>query len=495
MPGLNASLYLGLTGLQAQQAALNVVGHNIANVNTPGYTRQRADLSASQSQVEGQIYFGTGVTLSSVQGIRDRFLDLQIYRETAKQTGADERYAAVSAVSSSLGDTGSTGIAAQVQAFFQGFQDLSTNPDNAALRTSLLGKAQAMITGLQTKYRLLDDQRGNADQSIGSLVGEVNALTGQIAQLNQRIATEITPGANNDARDQRKSLTDRLAALVGVNVVESPKGEYQITLDSGSAVLVTGTNAFDLVAKRSGTDGYLQLTSNMAGTVVDVTSAIKEGTLGAKLDLRDNILVGFQAQLDQLAAGIASGVNSVHKTVVGALTSNYFFQSAAEANGSNGLPISIAATPALQSGPGWSTLYKGMVNRLSVSSDILADPSLITAGAGATVGDNTRALAIAQLGTAAGTVEMGGTATASFTSAVAALVTDLGTQTQTYKAQSSAQQNLVSALQSQRDSISGVNLDEEASNMMTLQRGYQASARFISVINQLTDQLVNQFGK
>ena len=497
MPGLNASLYLGLSGLQAQQAALNVVGHNIANVNTPGYTRQRADLSAGQSQVEGQIYFGTGVTLSSVQGIRDRFLDLQIYRETAKQTGADERYAAVNAISSSLGDTGSTGIAAQVQAFFQGFQDLSTNPENAAFRTSLLGKAQAMITGLQTKYRLLDDQRANADQSIGALVGEVNTLTGQIAQLNQRISTEVTPGADNDARDQRKTLTDKLAGLVGINVVESPKGEYQITLDSGNAVLVTGTSAFDLTAKRSGNDGYLQVSSNMAGTVVDVNSAIKEGALGAKLDLRDNILVGFQAQLDQLAAGVAIAVNSVHQTknIATGDISNYFFQSSTEANGSNGLPISIAATPALQSGPGWSNYYKGMVNLLSVNSDILANPSLITAGAGLAVGDNTKALAIAQLGSAAGTVEMGSAGTGSFTGAVAALITDLGTQTQNYKAQSTAQQNLLSALQSQRDSISGVNLDEEASNMMTLQRGYQASARFISVINQLTDQLVNQFGK
>ena len=495
MPGLNASLYLGLSGLQAQQAALNVVGHNIANVNTPGYTRQRADLSAGQSQIEGQIYFGTGVTLSSVQGIRDRFLDLQIYRETAKQTGADERYASVNAIASSLGDTGSTGIAAQVQAFFQGFQDLSTNPEDAALRTSLLGKTQAMITGLQTRYRLLDDQRASADQAIGALVGEVNALTGQIAQLNQRIGTEVTSGANNDARDQRKSLTDKLAGLVGINVVESSKGEYQITLDSGNAVLVTGTSAFDLTAKRSGNDGYLQVSSNMAGTVVDVNSAIKEGALGAKLDLRDNILVGFQAQLDQLAAGVAKAVNSVHQTVVGGLTTNYFFQSSTEANGSNGLPVSITASPALQSGPGWSTLFKGMVNLLSVNSDILANPSLITAGTGLAVGDNTKALAIAQLGSAAGTVEMGGTGIASFTGAVAALVTDLGTQTQTYKAQSTAQQNLVSALQSQRDSISGVNLDEEASNMMTLQRGYQASARFISVINQLTDQLVNQFGK
>ena len=500
MPGLNASLYLGLSGLQAQQAALNVVGHNIANVNTPGYTRQRADLSAGQSQVEGQIYFGTGVTLSSVQGIRDRFLDLQIYRETAKQTGADERYAAVNASASSLGDTGSTGIAAQIQAFFQGFQDLSTKPEDAALRTSLLGKAQAMVTGLQTKYQLLEDQRGNADQSIGALVGEVNSLTDQIAQLNQRIATEVMPGADNDARDQRKTLTDKLAGLVGINVVESSRGEYQITLDSGSAVLVTGTSAFDLVAKRSRDDRYLQLTADMGGTVVDVTSAIKEGTLGARLDLRDNILVGFQAQLDQLAAGLSHQVNLAHQAgfvADGTLSDQGFFLNASTANDStSGLPISISLSSAtIQAGPGWTTKYKGMVNLLAVNAALVRNPSLIASGsAGGGSGDNSNALRMAALQLDSGAVDTG-SATTGFTSAVAALITDLGTQSQTYKAQSTAQQNLVSALQSQRDSISGVSLDEEASNMMTLQRGYQASARFISVINQLTDQLVNQFGK
>ncbi len=502
MPGLNASLYLGLSGLQAQQAALNVVGHNIANVNTPGYTRQRAALSASQSQVEGQIYFGTGVTLSSVQGIRDRFLDLQIYRETAKQTGADERYAAVNAVASSLGDTGSTGIAAQIQAFFQGFQDLSTQPESAALRTSLLGKAQAMITGLQTKYQLLEDQRGNADQSIGALVGEVNTLTGQIAQLNQRISTETTSGADNDARDQRKTLTDKLAGLVGINVSESSKGEYQITLDSGSAVLVTGTSSFDMVAERSGAGGYLQLAADMGGTLVDATSAIKEGTLGAKLDLRDNILVGFQAQLDQLAAGLSSNVNLAHQTGLaadGTLSGQGFFLNADPSNAndsSNGLPVTISFSSAtLQFGPGWTSRYKGMVNLLAVNAALVKNPSLIAAAsAGGAAGDNSNALRMAAFQDDPAAVNMGGTPTG-FNSAVAALITDLGTQSQNYKAQSTAQQNLVSALQSQRDSISGVNLDEEASNMMTLQRGYQASARFISVINQLTDQLVNQFGR
>ncbi len=496
MPGLNASLYLGLSGLQAQQSALNVVGHNIANVNTPGYTRQRAILSSGLSTVEGDITYGQGTTVTSVQGIRDRFLNLQISRETAKQSGAETRYAGVNAVATTLGDTGATGISAQIQAFFQSFQDLATQPESAALRANVVGKAQAMISGLQTNYRALDDQRSNSDQAVAAMVGEVNTLTSQIAVLNQRISREVTPGSDNDSRDQRQALTDKLANLVGINVVEGPEGEYQITLDSGAATLVSGSASYDLVTMRPRdvADNYLQVSSSMAGTTVDVTSGIKEGQLGATLDLRDNILVGFQAQLDQLAAGVARAVNKVHQTV-NAVTgdrTNYFFQSA-EANGSEGLPLSIGATPALKKGAGWTTLYKGMVNLLSVNSAIVGSPSLITAGAGA-AGDNSKALALGQLGTAAGTVDVG-SATASFTGAVSALVTDLGTQTQNYQTQSTTQQNLVSALQSQRDSLSGVNLDEEASTMMTLQRGYQASARFISVINQLTDQLVNQFGR
>ncbi len=469
MPGLNASLYLGLSGLQAQQSALNVVGHNIANVNTPGYSRQRADLSSNQAVAEGQVYFGTGVSLNSVQGIRDRFLDLQIYQETARQTGATDRFSGVNSLSSSLGDTGSTGIAAQIQGFFQGFQELAARPEDTALRTNLLGKAQTMISGLQTRYRLLDAQRNSADQSVGSLVGEVNILTDQIARLNQRISTEASPGADNDARDQRKALTEKLSGLVGINVFEDAKGGYQISLDSGAVALVGGSTAYTLLRSQA------------------TTANVKEGQLGAKIDLRDNILVGFQNQLDQLAAGIASQVNLLHKNGVD-LKGNPgldFFGSAA--NGANGLPSSAAGTP---------PLYQGMVMALSVNPLIAGNPILIAAaGPGGAPGDNTNAGLLAKLQFDGGTNAAGVVLGSSFSTRVGSLVSDLGTQIQKFDAQSTTQQNLVSALQTQRDQISGVNLDEEASNMMTLQRGYQASARFINVINQLTDQLVNQFGR
>lgn len=491
MPGLNTSLYLGLTGLQAQQAALNVVGHNIANVNTPGYTRQRADFSSNQSLVQGQIHFGTGVSLTSVQGIRDRFLDLQIYRETAKQTGANERFQTIDAVSTSLADTGSTGIAAQIQAFFQGFQSLASQPESPALRTNLLSQAQGMVSSLKSRYQMLDDQRNTADRAVASLVGEVNTLTDQIAQLNQRVIAEAGQGTDNDARDQRKALTDKLASLVGITVFEGSQGEYQITLDGGSAVLVSGTSAYQLQTTAGGAalDNHLAVQSVMGGTVVDVTAGIRDGQLGARLDLRDNLLPGFQRQLDQLAAGVAAQVNQVHATgyaADGVTTNTYFFTGAA-ANG--GLPVGIAA----------AGFYKGMVNALSINASVAANPNLIaTAGVAGAVGDNAIARALANLQTGIATVDTNGDGVGDsgpFSTIVSALAGDVGSKAQYYQSLSDTQQNLLTALQTQRDRISGVDLDEEAATMLSLQRGYQASGRFLTVINQLTDQLVNQFGR
>lgn len=492
MPGLNAGLYIGLSGLQAQQSALNVVGHNIANVNTPGYTRQRATLSSNLPLIQGQVYFGTGVSLNTVTGIRDRFLDLQIYQETARLSGASSRYNGLSAVAPVLGDTGDSGIGAQIQALFQGFQELAAQPESGALRTNVLGKAQTMIAGLQTRYRLLEDQRNSADQAVGSLVTEINTLTDQIAQVNQRISTEALQGSDSDARDQRKELTDRLANLVGINVFEGSKGEYQITLDTGQAVLVSGASSYRLQTAAGGAalDNHLSVQSVMGGATVDVTAGIRDGELGAKLDVRDHILVGFQQQLDRIAAGVSSQVNLLHQTgyaADGITTGTDFFQTGVP-NAANGLPPTITAANG----------YKGMVSILSVNAAVKANPSLLAAaGVAGAPGDNTIANALARLQLSATLVDTNGDGVGDqgFSTAVGSLISDVGTQSQTYKAQSDTQQNLVTALQTQRDRISGVDLDEEATSMMTLQRGYQASARFLSVINQLTDQLVNQFGR
>jgi flagellar hook-associated protein 1 FlgK len=492
MPGLTSGLYVGLTGLQAHQGGLNVIGHNIANVNTPGYSRQRVDLGTQDTQFFGGFGYGPGVTINSIGGVRDRLLELQLYKEQARQSGAQGRYEGIQAIAAPLGDEGDTGLSAQLQKFLQGFQDLALRPEDLSLRQNMVGRANSFISTIQTRYRQLDDERTRADNAVKSTVDEVNSLTDQIAKLNARIASEPTPGSDSDGRDQRKVLTDRLSKLVGINVFEGTHGEYEITLDSGAATLVSDSTHYNLqVSRDPAYNNFYRVDSIMGSTVVDVTRRINDGDLGAKLDLRDNLLAGYQAQLDELAAGVAGQVNLLHRTGfdrTGTVTGTDFFQGGA-ANAANGLPPTITA----------ATNYKGMVYALSVNGAVSGNPNLIAAaGVANAPGDNAIARALGALQTTLNTVDTNGDGVGDsgpYSQFIGQLVNQVGTQGQSFQVSAANQENLVTALTNQRDRVSGVDLDEEATQMINFQRGYQASARFISVINQLTDQLVNQFGR
>jgi flagellar hook-associated protein 1 FlgK len=503
MPGLNASLNIGLSGLQAAQAALNVVGHNIANINTPNYSRQRAILMNNDSQTFGSMQFGTGVNLNNIIGVRDRFLEMQITQATSRQSGADVRYAGVEGISPLFNEDGSeAALGTLVQRFFQSFQELSSRPEDGAVRTNVVGRAQSLINGLQSRYQLLTDQRNQADRNIGSLVTEVNTITAEIAKLNDRIATEPSEGSDSDARDQRQGLANQLAGLVGIQVFEDSMGQLQITLDSGAAVLVNGNTSSTMTATLDIAYGNLNRVDVVlgSGATIDVTQAVKEGALGAYLDIRDTVLPGYQTKLDELAAGISGQVNMQHRTgfdANGAAVATAglppglwqdFFR-ASNANDASGLPTSVTA----------ASNYLGMVNALSVNSDIVLDPRRIAAaGVAGAAGDNRNALALAKLQTATSTVDTNGDGVGDsgpFSTVIGSVVNTIGTDAQGFETRSTNAVNLLTALQTQRDRTSGVDLDEEATTMMSFQRSYQASARFISVINQLTDQLVNNFGK
>lgn len=208
MPGLTSSLNIGLTGLQSSQNALNVIGHNIANVNTPGYTREQAALSTMPSLQYGSLLYGTGSTVTSIQSIRNRFLGMQITQATSKQQGASDRHSGIEAVSSLFTDGTSSTLSTQLQALFQGFQDLSARPEDSSARTNVVQKAQTFVSTLQDTYTQITGQQQSADQNVSSLINQVNTYTQEIAQLNDRIAAEPTPGSDNDARDQRQALVD-----------------------------------------------------------------------------------------------------------------------------------------------------------------------------------------------------------------------------------------------------------------------------------------------
>ena len=506
MPGLNSSLNIGLSGLQAAQSALSVVGHNIANVDTPNYSRQQVDLTANQPQTFGSVSFGTGVNLANITGVRDKFLEMQITSSSSRQQGANVRYSSLDSLSSVFQDDGTSGLSTLVQNFFQGFQQLSANPEDGAIRTSVVGQAQSLVNGLQNRYQAVEDQRTQADQSIVSIKDQVNSLTSQIADLNQRISGESTPGADSDGRDSRQALVNQLAGLVGIQVYEDSSKRLQITLDSGAATLVSGNTAYAMSVKQGPgpvvtTEQTNHVWVDTGGAGVDVTTQIKDGSLGANLDLRDNVLAGYEAKLDELAAGIAGQTNLLHRTgyaLDGTRTGLDFFQGAI-ANGADGLPLNPPSSVSA------ATNYRGMVGLMAVNAAIVAKPSLIAAAQAnapatippASAGNNANALALARLDNLTATVDTNGDGVGDsgpYGTVISGLVSTVGSDVQKSKTASDGQDNLLAALKTQRDRVSAVNLDEEATSLITYQRSYQASAHFISVIDQLTAQLLTQFG-
>lgn len=488
MAGLTSSLNIGLSGLQVTQSALAVVGHNIANVNTPGYSRQRAIIASNGAVTYGNLQFGNGAGLTQVQGVRDRFLELQIHQSLARQQGSSTRSAGLQPLASAFQDQGDGGLSVQVQKFFQAFQEVSARPEDLSIRTNLIGKAQTMIDGLKTRYTLLDEQRDTLNRAIPSYLSQINGLADQIAKLNTRIAGETVPGGESDARDQRQALASQISEITGMQVYLDNQDQLSLSFADGT-MLVNGSHAYSLRATPDPLNsGFNRVeVANGTSSWVDITSSLKEGKLGGTLDLRDNLIPSYQRKMDEVAAGIVGKVNLQHAAGFGLnnTTGDYFFQGADPINAATGLPTTISA----------ASYYKNMVYSLSINSAVSGDPNRVAAsGAANTPGNNANALALARLETLTTSVDTTGSGVGNsgpYSTILARLVNSIGTDSQTYQSRSTTDENLLTALQNQRDQVSGVDLDEEATKLMTLQRGYSASARFLSVINQLTDQLVN----
>jgi flagellar hook-associated protein 1 FlgK len=504
MGNLTSSLGIGLSGLQAAQEAMSVIGHNIANVNTPSYSQQTAVLSANQAQDYGGVQYGTGVTVTAVQALRNQFLNLQVTQSLCAQNGSQTLYNGVQAVSSAFTDNGTNGLNSQMQQFFASLQTLAGNPSSAALAQNVVGMAQSMISEYQGAYQTVTSQMDSADQQVSSLVPQINTLTTQIAALNNQISQQVNPAGDNDAIDQRQQLTNQLAALVGIQVYATSDNQYQITLDSGAATLVSGGAAYQMTtAPNPANNNYQEVSVQSGGMSIDVTDKISGGQLGADMTLRDSVLPGYLTQLDDIAGSLVNQVNKVNMAGFGtdaagnSVTGTPFFTGAGicsnplDANygqvntPNNALPASAANPPD----------YVGIINSMQVNPLITASPTLIgTAAVANTPGDNTNVLAMAALQTAADTVDTnddGAGDSGPFSTVVSSLINNVATQTQSFNTTFTNQQNLTTALQTQQASVSGVDLDEQAAQLLSYQQAYQAAAQFISTISQLTNQLMS----
>lgn len=309
-------LNIGTSALLSLQRAITTTGHNIANVNTEGYSRQRVDFGSLPPSLSGGSYIGSGVQTSSIERVYDQFMVSEVRNRLTSQSGFDTFHQLSSRLDQLLADP-DVGLASSLDSFFSAAQDVANNPSSIPERQVLLSEAQVLVD----RFEYLDSNFRNSSDEINARieagVSEINSLARSIANLNEQVvrASAIAGGAQpNDLQDARDQLINELSAKIGVVTVEQSDGAINVLIGNGQP-LVVGFNAEQLVAVADPSDGTRTLvgTANLAGSFVDIGRFLSGGELGAVLDFRENLLEPARAQLGLLATGLALTFNAQHQ--------------------------------------------------------------------------------------------------------------------------------------------------------------------------------------
>lgn len=462
MPGIFSILHIGASALNAQQAALAIVGHNIANVNTPGYARQVPTFITTVPELSNIGPMGTGVAVSQVLGMRDRYIENTIYFEMTSLGNYLARQSIYSTVEPLFDESEEIGIGAALNDFFASVQDLAGNPAGMAERESLRSMALSLISYFNQTATDLSRLRGDVDRQIQDDIIQINDLSTEIAALNFNIHEMTAAGGTpNDLIDQRNQLIQQLSQLVDINVLEGSYNTVSI-LVGGSALLVDGDDHYDL---SSGVDPDTDMMSiyivDHHGDRLDIASILNGGEIYGYLQERDVNIPDLQQRLDELAYEFATQVNAIHITGINLNgTSNFFFADLAD--------------------------EEGAALMISLSDEVAEDAGNIAAGASGAPGDNSIALAMADLQTAL-TMD-GGSET--FSGFYRQMVTDVGVQMRNIETSYEHQIDIVTQLINRREQVSGVSIDEEMTRMIMYQNAYEAAARLISVAEETMDALI-----
>ncbi len=300
MSSLFGTMSVALQSMLAQQSALEVVANNIANTNTPGYSREIANFEESPPVLNGTTMVGTGVTMASVESVRDNILNLRIDQETSQQSGLNSYVNSMNQVQSLFNETQGTGLQTSLSNFFNSFQSLATDPTSSPLRQAAITAGQDLAGAFsQTSQNLTTIQQG-LDQSVVQSVQQVNQLTTQIANLNQQIQEVSNSGDSpGSLEDQRDEALTNLSNLIDTAVVYANNGSVSVTTTNGTT-LVAGNQSDELTTQLNAATGMHEVVAQGA----DITSSIAGGQLQGLINARDAGIPSTRSSLDNLAAGI-----------------------------------------------------------------------------------------------------------------------------------------------------------------------------------------------
>ncbi len=463
MPSISSGISIALQAVLTHSQVLEITEHNIANASTPGYRRQSAILTAeTPSSINGADYRtgagqrGSGVTIERIQRFNISFFDGR-YRAVSSEAGSWEAQSSIlSHLEATLAENSDDGLLPKLDQFWAGWQSLSNDPTNTSLRTILLDDAGSLATAFNRRATQIMDLRSDQNQVVASQVEELNSLASEIAKLNENISRVISVGEQpNDLLDKRDVALDRLAKLTGAVSTEQKNGEVMVSI--GGHVLVVGHDAFQLETR----------TNPLDTSVADIYWSDNQkltpsgGEIKGTLEVRDHVLVDQLNGLNTMSAGLISQVNAIH-------SGGYGLNNATGLNFFNGTDAaSITVNPLLDAA------------------------SIATSSAANQVGNNTIALQIGGLKTVKG-MKAG---TATLNEFYNSQITDLAVTTKRASDNSYQHGLIVNALGNQRESVSGVSLDEEAANMAKAQKAYQAAARVLTAYDDLLDLVINRMGR
>ncbi len=466
MAKIHAMMDIGKRAMMNSQTALQTTSHNIANKSTEGYSRQRVELQTAVPITEGNKQMGMGTRASAVTRTNNPFLEKQLQKETGNLGMQKGREGALTQVEQVFNEQMNKGLNQYMTDFFNGFRELSNNPESLTSRTMVKEAGEALVKDFKRVDDQLSSIQKDVDERVKSEVDEVNKMVREIASLNEKISeVEVQGIPANDQRDRRDVVLKHLNERIDIHYAEGDQGQVTVST-AGNAILVSGFDHYELQTAENGNTGRVDIffKQNDSTPPFKVTDRIKGGTVGGALAVRDQVIPDFKDKIDMLAYKFADEVNKAH--VEGF-----------DRNGRQGLLFFEMPND-----------VTGAAQSLSVNEMILDDVNRIAAGAkpGA-VGDNTVANVISQLQHK----EIMDGNTSTMDDFYNSQVGRVGVLAQRAIKSRESQDNILGQLNTIRESISGVSLDEETTNMIEFQRAFDASARVIKTADEMFDTVLN----
>ncbi|MFL6099040.1 MAG: flagellar hook-associated protein FlgK [Actinomycetales bacterium] len=456
-----SGLSTALNALMAQRQALDVAGQNIANVNTPGYTRQRAELEPVVAAGRGGLYAvaqepGWGVMVTDVSRLADALVDARQRGAHASQANLNDVSTTYTAIEQLMNEPSTTGLSSQLTAFWAAWHDVANNPGDVSTRAALLAKAQTVTGTLNSSAQQLTSYWSTQRDQAVALVNDVNTTAQSVAQLNQQITNaKLSGGQANELSDQRDQLVLHLSELTGATSRANSDGSVDVMV--GGSPLVHGPHAERLILGGATAVDQTSSTPVSFSWAGGGVASVSGGRLAASLQALNTTIPGVLASYDSVATTLASTVNAAHDTGqdLDGNPATDFFTSTGTVTAAT---ISVAITDPRKVA---SAVPSGTANLDGSLADRIAQLATSTTGA-----DKVWSTAVSSVG-----VDSNRAATQATTAA-----------------------SVVKNADADRDSASGVSLDEELTGMLTYQRAYEGASRLLTALDQNLDTLINRTG-